>query len=53
MTAEDAPNTLEFEKNYTKEEILEALNKCGFNENVRGEALTLAQFAALADVLAE
>ena len=41
------------ELNFTKEEILEALNKCGFNENVRGEALTLAQFAALADVLAE
>lgn len=41
------------ELNFTKEEILEALSKCGFNENVRGEALTLAQFAALADVLAE
>lgn len=41
------------ELHFTKEEILEALGKCGFNENVRGEALTLAQFAALADVLTE
>lgn len=41
------------ELQFTKEEILEALGKCGFNENVRGEALTLAQFAALADVLTE
>lgn len=41
------------ELTFTKEEILEALNKCGFNENVRGEALTLAQFAALSDVLSE
>lgn len=41
------------ELSFTKEEILEALQKCGFNENVRGEALTLAQFAALADVLAQ
>lgn len=41
------------ELSFTKEEILDALQKCGFNENVRGEALTLAQFAALADVLAQ
>lgn len=41
------------ELQFTKEEILEALGKCRFNENVRGEALTLAQFAALADVLTE
>ncbi len=41
------------ELSFTKEEILEALQKCGFNENIRGEALTLAQFAALADVLAQ
>lgn len=41
------------ELSFTKEEILEALQKCGFNENVRGEALTLAQFAALADALAQ
>lgn len=40
------------ELSFTKEEIMEALQKCGFNENVRGEALTLAQFAALADALA-
>lgn len=40
------------ELSFTKEEILEALQKCGFNENVRGEALTLKQFAALADALA-
>lgn len=37
------------ELSFGKEEILEALRSCGLNENVRGEALTLAQFAALAD----
>ena len=34
-----------------KEEILAALEKAGLPENIRGEALTLEQFAALADVL--
>ena len=38
------------ELSYTKEEILEALQRTGLSENVRGEALTLEQFAALADV---
>ena len=37
------------ELSYTKEEILEALGRAGLSENVRGEALTLEQFAALAD----
>ena len=40
------------ELNFSKEEILEALAKAGLSENVRGEALTLQQFASLADVLA-
>ncbi len=41
------------ELNFSKEEILEALAGAGLPENVRGEALTLEQFAALADLLAE
>lgn len=40
------------ELSFGKEEILDALRACGLNENVRGEALTLAQFAALSDALA-
>ncbi len=39
------------ELSFTKEEILEALQKAGLPENVRGEALTLEQFAGLADAL--
>lgn len=39
------------ELSFGKEEILDAFGKCGLNENIRGEALTLAQFAALADAL--
>lgn len=38
---------------YTKEEITAALAKLSLAENVRGETLSLAQFAALADTLAE
>jgi 16S rRNA (adenine1518-N6/adenine1519-N6)-dimethyltransferase len=41
------------ELSYTRETILEALQKAGLSENVRGEALTLEQFAALADVFTE
>ncbi len=36
---------------YTKEELQAALQATGLPEAVRGEALTLAQFAALADAL--
>ncbi|MDO4297936.1 MAG: 16S rRNA (adenine(1518)-N(6)/adenine(1519)-N(6))-dimethyltransferase RsmA [Lachnospiraceae bacterium] len=41
------------ELSYSKEVILEALQKAGLSENVRGEALTLEQFARLADALCE
>ena len=41
------------ELSYSKETILEAFEKLGFSENVRGETLTLEQFAALADVLTD
>ena len=34
-----------------KEQILEALRTMGLSETVRGEALTLEQFASLADLL--
>ncbi len=37
---------------FTKEEILAALKKTGIQESVRGESLTLEQFAALSDALA-
>ena len=34
---------------YSKEQIEHAIEKCGFSATVRGEALTLEQFAALAN----
>lgn len=37
------------ELSFTKEEIQDAIAACGFKEGVRGEALTLADFAALTD----
>ena len=36
---------------YTKEEVAEALAAAGLSPDVRGEALTLAEFAALTDAL--
>ena len=42
----NAPNL-----NFTKEQVVEALNKMGLPESVRGEALTLEQFALLSDNL--
>lgn len=41
------------ELRFSREEILEALAKVGLPENVRGETLTLAQFATLSNALAE
>lgn len=38
---------------FSKEQIAAAIEKAGLEPNVRGEALTLVQFAALADVLEE
>ncbi len=37
------------ELTYSKEQIEHAIEKCGFSATVRGEALTLEQFAALAN----
>lgn len=39
------------ELSFTKEEIQKALETLGISENIRGEALTLEKFAALANVL--
>lgn len=39
------------ELNFSKKEILAALEKAGLQENIRGEALTLEEFARLADAL--
>ena len=36
---------------FSKEEIQEAIEQCGFLPAIRGEALTLAQFAKLSDTL--
>ena len=36
---------------FTKEQIAAAIAECGFTPTVRGEALTLAEFAKLSDVL--
>lgn len=38
---------------FTKEQLAAAIAACGFDERVRGEALSLEQFAALADALTE
>lgn len=41
------------ELHFTKEQIAEAISKIGLVPTIRGEALTLREFAALADVLME
>lgn len=41
------------ELNYSKEEIEQALNMCGFPLNIRGEALTLNDFAILTNALCQ
>ncbi|HKM00048.1 MAG TPA: 16S rRNA (adenine(1518)-N(6)/adenine(1519)-N(6))-dimethyltransferase RsmA [Mobilitalea sp.] len=41
------------ELSYTKEEILEAIKAQGLSESIRGEALTLEQFAGLANQLSQ
>ena len=41
------------ELSVSKEQMAVALEKCGLSATVRGEALTLAQFAELANVLSE
>lgn len=41
------------ELSVSKEQMSAALEKCGLSATVRGEALTLAQFAELANVLSE
>ncbi len=39
------------ELSFTKEEVAAALREMGLSETIRGEALTLAQFAALEEIL--
>lgn len=39
------------ELNFTKEQIEAAIEKCGFQPSVRGEALTLEEFARLANII--
>ncbi|MBP3617496.1 MAG: 16S rRNA (adenine(1518)-N(6)/adenine(1519)-N(6))-dimethyltransferase RsmA [Lachnospiraceae bacterium] len=40
------------ELSFTKEEVTKALETCGYSPTIRGEALTLAEFAKLANVFA-
>lgn len=41
------------ELNFSKEEIENAIRECGLNENIRGEALALNEFACLANKLSK
>lgn len=41
------------ELSYSKEEIQQTIEKCGFKAGIRGEALTLEDFAQLANVFSE
>lgn len=41
------------ELHYSKEQVAQAIEKLGLSPSVRGEALTLEQFARLADILLE
>ena len=41
------------ELHISKEQMAQALDKCGLSATVRGEALTLSQFAELANILSE
>ncbi len=41
------------ELSYTKLQVEKALEKMGLAANVRGESLTLAEFAGLSDIIAE
>ena len=38
---------------YSKEELLEIIVSCGFNEKIRGEVLDIEGFAAIANKIAE
>lgn len=41
------------ELNFTKEEIISAIEEAGFSPTIRGEALTLEDFAKLSDILSK
>ncbi len=41
------------ELSFSKEEVTKALEECGYSPTIRGEALTLSEFAKLANVFAE
>lgn len=41
------------ELSFTKEEIAEAIEKLGRGSSIRGEALTLEEFARLSDLMGE
>jgi 16S rRNA (adenine1518-N6/adenine1519-N6)-dimethyltransferase len=44
-------NSLTTNTNFTKEQVLQALNDCGISPGIRGEALTGQEFAQLANYL--
>ena len=41
------------ELSFSKEQVTKALEECGYSATIRGEALTLSEFAKLANVMAE
>ena len=41
------------ELSFTKEQIAKALESLGISANIRGESLSLAEFAALSDILTD
>lgn len=41
------------EQSFTKEEAKAAITRMGLSENIRGESLSLTEFAALSDILSE
>ena len=41
------------EQSFTKEEVKAAITRMGLSENIRGESLSLTEFAALSDILSE
>ena len=49
--ADDFSEELPYSNSRSKEEVQEALEQLGLSATVRGEALTLEQFAALSNIL--
>jgi 16S rRNA (adenine1518-N6/adenine1519-N6)-dimethyltransferase len=44
-------NALSADKNLDKSSVADAVNRCGFDEKIRGEALSILDFRRLSDEL--